>query len=103
MQKQATGGTPARDISARWWRQVGFWGLTFNAILGFPAMAFLLVFGVEIGTLAGAYATILAAWTAAAGIRQWGKNRNAEEVEPTRPLDETPLVPPASFTERIEE
>lgn len=100
MEEQGRTGTPARDLSARWWRQVGFWGLTLNAVLGFPAMiALLLLDGeTELGVLSGAYATILAAWTAAAGIRQWGKNRNAEEVEPARPLDR-PLTPPEGFGE----
>ena len=96
MEEAKRAGTPARDLSARWWRQVGFWGLTLNAVLGFPAMVSLLVLDVELGALAGAYASILAAWTAAAGIRQWGKNRNAEEVEPARPLD---LTPPEGFGE----
>ena len=90
--------TPKCDLSARWWRQVGFWGLTFNAVLGFPAMVALLVFGsaTELGVLSGAYATILAAWTAAAGIRQWGKNREAEQETAARaPLDQQ--APPENF------
>ena len=102
MEDKGRAGTPTRDLSARWWRQVGFWGLTINAVLGFPAMVALLVLdaGVELGTLAGAYASILAAWTAAAGVRQWGKNKGAEGVEPARPLDDArTLVPPEGFGE----
>lgn len=97
MEKQGRAGTPARDLSARWWRQVGFWGLTLNAVLGFPAMVALLLLDgeTEMGVLSGAYAAILAAWTAAAGIRQWGKNRDAEE-QTSRPLD---LTPPEGFGE----
>lgn len=74
--------TPTRNVSARWWRQVGFWGLTINASLGFPAMLLMLIFvdEVELGVVSGMYAAILAAWTAAAGIRQWGKNQAADKV-----------------------
>ena len=95
MEDKGRARTPARDLSARWWRQVGFWGLTLNAVLGFPAMVVLLLVDAttELGVLSGAYAAILAAWTAAAGIREWGKAR-AEEAEPQVPLDETP---PADF------
>lgn len=89
--------TPKRDLSARWWRQFGFWGLTLNAVLGFPAMVALLLFdgATELGVLSGAYAAILAAWTAAAGIRQWGKKQEAEQTEARVPLDQQ--SPPEGF------
>lgn len=86
--------TPTRDLSARWWRQVGFWGLTINAVLGFPILVLALWFAPETdwGIMTAIYPTILAAWCAAAGIRQWGKNqgteiqaREAEEVLPPLP------------------
>lgn len=77
-----------RDVSARWWRQVGFWGLTVNAVLGFPILLLALWFKPETdwGIMTAIYPTILAAWCAAAGIRQWGKNQGAEAP--------TPMVPP---------
>ena len=70
-----------RDVSAKWWRQVGFWGLTIMMILGFPLIAFVVIAYPEGDTSAmvTAYGTTLAAWTACAGIRQWGKNQGSEE------------------------
>lgn len=78
-EEQST-GTPRRDMSARWWRQFGFWGLTLNAVLGFPILVVgsMLRSSWEIDALIGVYASILAAWVASAGIRQWGKNRGED-------------------------
>ena len=71
-----------RDTASRWWRPVGCWALTLNASLGFPALVVMAILdkgtGV-IGTLVGAYGTVLATWATAAGIRQWGKNNGSEE------------------------
>ena len=70
-------GTHTRDLSARWWRQIGFWGLTLNAVTGFPilVLALWLKPDTDWGIMTAIYPTILAAWCAAAGIRQWGKNQ----------------------------
>lgn len=71
-----------------WWRPFGLWGLTLNVTVGFPA---LFVFrylkpDLDIGVLAGAYATLLATWTAAAGIRAYEKTKEPEaSVPPTKP------------------
>ncbi len=72
--------TTARDRASRWWRPVGQWALTVNAALGFPAIVVLAILktGNELGVVAGAYATVLATWAAAAGVRQWGKNKGSE-------------------------
>jgi len=85
-------------LSARWWRQVGFWGLTINAVLGFPILVLALWFAPETdwGIMTAIYPTILAAWCAAAGIRQWGKNRGTETIEtmapaPAEAIDTGPL------------
>lgn len=66
-------------------------------ILGFPVMIAVLWFAPEAdwGIMSAIYPTILAAWCAAAGIRQWGKNRGSEpeypiaseEVVDTGPLE----------------
>lgn len=80
----------ARDVSATWWRQVGFWGLTVNMIVGFPVIAAVVVARPEtdVSSIVVAFGSILTAWVAAAGIRQWGKNTGSEipQVE-TAPSD----------------
>lgn len=75
-----------RDVAAKWWRQVGFWGLTVMIIAGFPVIGIAVVFFPESDTsaLVTAHGTNLAAWTACAGIRQWGKNQGSEEPERNR-------------------
>lgn len=83
------GGACPRDISAKWWRQVGYWGLTLNASLGFPVLILALWFSsddTDWSIMTAIYPTILAAWCAAAGIRQWGKNKGSE-VENPGPLE----------------
>lgn len=64
-----------RDKASASWRPIGYWALTINAALGFPILAVATFMSVtDLGVLAGAYASVLAAWAAAAGIRQWGKH-----------------------------
>lgn len=79
MESEPTRAAP-RDLSARWWRQVGFWGLTINTVLGFPVLVGALMWFPEgdWGVLAATYTSLLTAWCLAAGIRQWGKNRGVE-------------------------
>lgn len=74
--------TPNRDKSARWWRQVGFWGLTINAIVGFPLIAFAVIFRTEtdVTPIVIAFGSVLTAWLGCAGIRQWGKNNGSEDL-----------------------
>ncbi len=70
-----------RDAASRWWRPVGFWGLTLGTISGFPAVVVLAILTPDspaIGTVSSAYGTLLLAWVAAAGVRQWGKNNGTE-------------------------
>ena len=83
-QSKKPNGTCARSVSAKWWRQVGFWGLTANMVLGFPVILVALWYAPEAdwGILSAIYPTILAAWCAAAGIRQWGKNQGTELETP---------------------
>ena len=71
----------SRDLSAIWWRQVGFWGITINAVLGFPALLLISFITPDsnLHYVSSAYPAVLATWAAAAGIRQWGKNKNAEQ------------------------
>jgi Na+(H+)/acetate symporter ActP len=68
------------ETSKRLWRQVGFWGLTLSATLGFPIVVLGVILRPEAdwGALTGMYTPVLFAWVAAAGIRQWGKNSGAE-------------------------
>ncbi|ADK73488.1 hypothetical protein RDJLphi1_gp87 [Roseobacter phage RDJL Phi 1] len=49
-------------------------------VLGFPVILVALWYAPETdwGILSAIYPTILAAWCAAAGIRQWGKNQGTE-------------------------
>ena len=70
-----------RDTASRWWRPVGIWFMTINVALGFPGMIMgvLLRPEAEWSTVGAAYASILAAWVVAAGIRQHGKNNGSEE------------------------
>ena len=70
-----------RDTASKSWRPFGFWALTLNTSLGFPILIAGVYFKPEApwGTLAGAYASLLATWAVAAGIRQWGKNAGTEE------------------------
>lgn len=72
-----------REMKAnRTWRPFGYWMLTLNASFGLPLMYAFAVLDVgvdHLGTLAGAYASVLAAWAAGAGIRQWGKNTGTEQ------------------------
>lgn len=73
-----------RNRASKSWRPAGAWALTLNASLGFPALLAMAIFdkGTDnIGTLVGAYGTVLAAWATAAGIRQWGKNNGSELEE----------------------
>lgn len=74
-----------RDLVTKWWRPAGAWALTLNASLGFPAIVALAAFGrgEHIGTVAGAYGTVLATWATAVGIRQWGKSNGSESEEST--------------------
>ncbi len=68
-------------MSQKHWRPFGYWALTLNAALGFPALVTLAILekGTDsLGVLAGAYASVLATWAASAGIRQWGKNNGSE-------------------------
>lgn len=69
-----------RDKMSEHWRPFGYWALTLNTAFGFPVMAFSMIFRPELdwGALTGAYGALLAAWCAAAGIRQWGKH-NGEQ------------------------
>ncbi|AAT69480.1 gp89 [Alphaproteobacteria phage PhiJL001] len=56
--------------------------LTLNTGLGFPAMVTMAILGLGtdvLGILAGAYASLLATWAVAAGIRQWGKSNGSEK------------------------
>lgn len=73
-----------RNAASKYWRPLGAWLLTLNAGLGFPALIAMAIMdkgtGV-IGTLVGAYGTVLATWATAAGIRQWGKNNGSEQTE----------------------
>lgn len=64
--------------ASRSWRPFGFWALTINSAVGFPVILIGLVVmpDSDWAVAAGAYATVLATWAAAAGIRQWGKNSN---------------------------
>ena len=74
----------ARNGASKWWRPVGYWALTINVALGFPAIVAMAVLDkgtAVLGTVAGTYASLLAAWAAAAGIRQWGKNNGSETRE----------------------
>lgn len=68
-----------RNVSARWWRQVGFWGLTINMILGGPVLVITLLLDKDPQVLVTPLGSILTAWCVAAGIRQWGKNAGGEE------------------------
>lgn len=69
-----------RNALARYWRPVGCWLLTLNAGFGFPVIlvGIFMFPGVDWGTASGTYATVLATWAAAAGIRQWGKSNGSE-------------------------
>jgi hypothetical protein len=92
-----------RDSASKWWRPIGYWMLTFNASLGFAVLIAMAVFDIgQLGVISGAYASILAAWCAAAGIRQWGKNNGTEMYAYTERITETrqePVVmPPPVFT-----
>ena len=71
---------PNLATSSKWWRQVGYWALTIQITLGLPALFVIPVIWPETNlTLASsAYMAVLAAWVAAAGIRQWGKNKGKE-------------------------
>lgn len=84
------------EWSASWWRQFGFWGLTANAVAGLPAL-FVCVWtapDVDWGVVAGAYATVLATWAAAAGIREWGKqSERRADAATTPPKDVPPTAP----------
>ena len=68
-----------RDTASKSWRPFGYWALTINVAFGFVTLVILAVLGIDIGVLAGSYASLLAAWCAAAGIRQWGKHNNEDE------------------------
>jgi len=70
----------ARDKSAVWWRQVGFWGLTLMVITGFPLIAHTVIRYPEVDPtpIVISFGSILTAWLGCAGIRQWGKNNGAE-------------------------
>lgn len=75
------------DMARVWWRPFGLWGLSINVTIGFPA---LYVFKylrpeLDLGILAGAYATLLATWTAAAGIRAFEKTKDASNETPAKP------------------
>ncbi len=65
-----------RDIASKSWRPFGFWALTLIVSFGFPVV----VVGVFVApdapwsTITGMYTSVLFAWAAAAGIRQWGKH-----------------------------
>ena len=73
-----------RDMFAKWWRQVGFWGITLNTIAGFPLIACIVLFTDKDPTpVIIAFGSILTAWLACAGIRQWGKNSGGEVSHPT--------------------
>lgn len=65
---------------ARYWRPFGCWLLTLNAGLGFPVIVVGMLLQPEAnwGTVSGTYASVLACWAAAAGIRQWGKSNGSE-------------------------
>lgn len=57
------------------WRKVGFWGLTINMIVGFPALSFIALFtnASNISIILDTYIYLLTGWLAAAGIRQFEK------------------------------
>ena len=69
-----------RDQLSRSWRPFGYWALTLNASLGFPAIVAGAVLAPDApwAVVAGVYATILAAFCTAAAVRQWGKNKGSE-------------------------
>ena len=69
-----------RDNASKTWRPFGAWGITLNAVLGLPMLAAVVLIRpeVEIGSLTGAYASILALYAAIYGIRHWGKNTGVE-------------------------
>lgn len=92
----------AFTLSARWWRQFGFWGLTANAVAGLPALfvGVMTAPDVDWGSVTGAYTAVLATWAAAAGIREWGKRAGVEEDDatPYRRRPRAADVPPQDFT-----
>lgn len=64
-----------RDVVSRTWRPVGVCGMTAFVCLG-PFLVW--HSGNDAGPLVSAYGLNLAAWVAAAGIRQWGKQNGSE-------------------------
>lgn len=79
-------------MCSKWWRPVGFWGLTLNAVLGFPVLLAALWIGPEgrdWSIMTALYPTVLATWAVAAGIRQWGK-ATGSEAETPRPFASAP-------------
>ena len=65
----------------RTWRPLGYWGLTINVTLGPVWMSVVPVIwpATNMTLLAQVYPTLLAAWVAAAAVRQWGKNTGVEQ------------------------
>lgn len=63
------------------WRPYGYWGLTINVSLGpvFMVTVPILWPETDLTLLAQVYPMLLAAWTAAAAVRQWGKNAGTEK------------------------
>lgn len=65
---------------SRTWRPFGYWGLTVNVSLGpaFMVAVPILWPDASLVLLAQVYPMLLAAWVAAAAVRQWGKVKGAE-------------------------
>lgn len=59
----------------RWWRQVLYWGLTCNTVLGFWTLVAYAHWGKEetLPQLIALYTTVLTATLAAAGLRHFDK------------------------------
>ena len=64
----------------RTWRPLGYWGLTINVSLGPVVMVLVPILwpGTSLLYLSQVYPMLLAAWAAAAAVRQWGKNKGSE-------------------------
>ncbi len=78
----------ALNTARKTWRPFGFWALTFH-VLAMPAG--LIIFSAirpefSPSDFTGTYSSILAAWVASAGIRQWGKAQpdNQDDMGPPR-------------------
>lgn len=62
------------------WRLVGYWGLTLNVVFMPAALVIVPMYvpAVSLNLVSGHYPMMLAAWVAAAAVRQWGKNKGVE-------------------------